>query len=530
MKRARIIVLLVFCGGLIAAAQSTNKDTETTKIRNNEKEASSHVVFTNTAEIHNIDLMAMLNSLPHSTSRMIPGGGTIELGSGVFYTSANSFYSNSVGVDTVTLRGKGVVSTALVITNAGELLRTVGNNNNIGLILDGILLAATTDSTNALVHLQNGNRVRITDTTFHYWPAATKNAGFGLEVGFLGGDSPNATNLGGLWIEYGSGEQISLYDCNFDALKWGIYGMWDHLNLYHVFFEMIGVQIGENGIVPRGTDWPKTDLRSLGGSITAVSGFQDNLFLSTHFFACAWPFVNGLSGRPHGQFNTVFEGGQIEGIDGHLMLSVPDAGGRVIFRDMDYFNARPEMQVITNSPSGWVASSGTISNVFEFSTRGGRDYVMKVAGHENLRLKNDGSVRGNFLLTNIPTNALDATAYSAMVNKGQNTFNFDFANEVISAPTVGEKYTNTFGQRIRGSLIMVCNSVGGGNAYGTLVYYNAIRNVTNSTPPFGVGGAAMTEMLPVPLPALSPGDWWMVTNNTTSAATISLTNVWYWKE
>jgi len=243
-------------------------------IQTNESITSRFIIVTNTSKSHQINLQSMIDSLPHSTNRMYPGGGRIVLENGIYYTPAGNFYSNSVGVDCLSIE---LNNAWLVFTSAGEGIRTVGANNNISLMVSGKNggIAGTQDTTNYLFHVKNGNRVVFDNITFHYWPVATNNNNLGLEIG-LSQLATNSTRLSGVWLDYNSGDVADFIDCNFDALANGILSYADHPRLKNVFFERIGI----SSIL-----WPTNMVESVGSCFIHAGGFGDVSIDDCHWFA-----------------------------------------------------------------------------------------------------------------------------------------------------------------------------------------------------------------------------------------------------
>ena len=251
-------------------------------IQTNETIISRYIIVTNMAVSYQIDLQSMLNALPHATNRMYPGGGTIELGEGIFYTGG-ALYTNYSGVDTVIIKGKGIVQTCLVFTN-NMGLTFQGRGNNVGLNLQGLLIASTVDSNYFLVRVQNNNRSTFSDVAFIPWNTVL-TAPLGLELG-SDGNQLSAGGLGGLWDDDGNGvggDNFTVENCNFDSLALGLVISADHARINNNFFE--GCNLGNSS-----STWPLTSPFSLGGALILGSSPYDAPFLDVsgsgnHFFA-----------------------------------------------------------------------------------------------------------------------------------------------------------------------------------------------------------------------------------------------------
>jgi len=281
-------------------------------------DAAAHfVVITNTSRSSEIDLQAMLNAAPHSTNRNSPGGITIELGEGIFYTGGAVWTNRTLGVDTIVIKGQGVVQTCLVFTNNSGL-DISGKNNRIGVEIRGLLIASTVDSNYFLVHLQNNNRTIIDDVTFHYWPTAT-NIGIGLQVGLVA-TARCANGLGGLWYDCPGtyGDAFVVQNCNFDALVVGALLDGNHPRLYNNFFE--GINRGGGHVGQAANTWPVTDALHIGGALFLghtlnTAPIQSFTAIGNHWFNCSNAIVDlkGTDDGPLGELRFIdsqFEFGQ----------------------------------------------------------------------------------------------------------------------------------------------------------------------------------------------------------------------------
>ena len=267
--------------GLTNLVSSVNPAQISAIIQTNESITSRLIVITNTAKSYQINLQAQLDALPHSTNRMYPGGGTIELGEGIFY-AGGALYTNYAGVDSITIKGKGVVQTCLVFTNNSGLTFQ-GHGNNIGVNMEGLLIASTVDSNYFLVRIQNNNRSTFSDVTFVPW-SIVLTAPLGLELG-QDGNQLSAGGLSGLWDDDSNGvggDNFTVENCNFDSLALGLVISADHARINNNFFEACNLGSASS-------TWPLTDAFSLGGALILGSDpdnqpFMDVAGIGNHFF------------------------------------------------------------------------------------------------------------------------------------------------------------------------------------------------------------------------------------------------------
>ena len=341
-------------------------------------------IFTNASKSYHIDLPAILNAFPHATNRSYPGGGTIELGEGIFYTSG-ALYTNYSGVDTIIIKGKGAVQTCLVFTNnSGLTLR--GSGNNIGLIMQGVLVASTVDSNYFLVHVQNNNRSVIEDCTFTYWPKATN--GLGLEVGVNGG-AQSVGGLSGVWydgVPTPLGDAFIIRDNNFDYLAVGAYLDANHPRLENNFFEAINCD-GDIDSPSKTSTWPGTSPLALGGAVLIGPKISSFAAIGNHWFRCVYPISD--------------------------LREV--AANDVIFHDSE-FELGTAILLKTNSQASLTLDGITFSDpgvvLFETNITGG--YILSArlystSDESNYRTRLKGNYLGNYKFQNLSGNGSGLT-------------------------------------------------------------------------------------------------------------------------
>jgi len=388
--------------GNLTSAEAIAKMVVTT----NESGTASYLVITNTAIHHNIDLPAMLNALPHATNRMYPGGGTIELGQGIYYTSG-ALYTNYTGVDTVVIRGKGVVQTCLIFTN-NTGLTLQGNGNNLSLILQGVTVASIVDSNYFLVHLQNNNRSAIEDCTFGFWPHMTN--GIGLEVG-VAATAISATGLGGVWYDGTPtplGTSFLLARNNFNALAIGAYLDANHPRLEDNFFEADNCD-GDAESPGRTSNWPAPSPLSLGGAVflgPRISSFSGR---GNHWFRCVNPIVDL---RQNAANEVTFHDNEFE-LSGGGILMITNGTAALTLDGITWGEPNPLLYEF-NSVSGYALSATS------FDAQPNPNYRTRIAGN----------YRGNYNFQNLSGNGAGITN---LVSAAQVAKQFAITNESRTA-------------------------------------------------------------------------------------------------
>lgn len=286
----------------------------------NRSVASLYEIVTNATAVANIDLQAIFNSFPHSPNHQTPGGGTLLLNGGIYYTGGADYY-NTIGDDSIKIKSMNGMLSCLVFTNNSGINIHSAGGDGMSFEADGVVFASTVDSNYFLIHIQNNNRTIIQNCVFTPWQTATNNNGLGLEFG-LAVSVTNAPSLGGVWYDgVGSyGDVFDFHDNNLNALANGLLNDGNHLRFDNNFIEACGSS----------SKWPTNDVLGFGGGIvfgrTATGGGQFFSFSGkgNHWFDCG---------------NAIVIANQL------------NAANEIRFIDSQFENSANNVVMLTNSPT-----------------------------------------------------------------------------------------------------------------------------------------------------------------------------------
>ncbi len=385
---------------------------------------------------NNINLQAMINSLPAATKTPLPGGGTIELGKGVFYTSSGNLFTGSGG-QALRIIGQGINQTYLVFTNPGDGLTVNGTlPYNTSLELKDITVAASYDTANFLIVNHSTSVTTFKEACFAYWPALLCQS---LPLNVCAYGSAAATLLCGVNLADSEGLLDTFEDCYFTSLGAGVRVNNDHLRMINCQFTAVGVAQdamyfytgGYGGALPPDpraaslltNNWVTVGIPDLNARacITVTGGFDDDEFYGCYFvFSHAIilldrsPITSGYMGHE------VFAGGHIEGLVYRTIVAsnTPNcpaslSGGTIQFVNCDNFNysayGADADQIATwgqITGGGKVAySTATAPNVFEQNSKNNLSYDFYAGGTKVLSLSNNTVVIPNLVANEININA-----------------------------------------------------------------------------------------------------------------------------
>jgi hypothetical protein len=246
-------------------------------------------VFTNTTSPQNIDLGALIHSLPQVPNNAAGfGGGKIQLGPGTYFTSTTAFSATSPFM--LELCGSAFGQTAIVFTNmtggtSGLSLETrAGSHDNyLSVYIHDLYLCTTADNTSAILSITNTARDTLQRLVFCPWAYAT-NA-----YGNAGGNYGRTANQIGLLIQSTLGEETILDDV-------GLAGLWvgaaigaDHLRVHgYLGIENCGANYSVGG---SSAAWG-VNVYSVGGGLFLNSSLEDVMIEGMHSFNTMYPIID----------------------------------------------------------------------------------------------------------------------------------------------------------------------------------------------------------------------------------------------
>ncbi len=235
-----------------------------------------------------------INSLPISSNRVSPGGGVVQLGPGVFYTTSTIHTINNTNPFALTIRGSGAEAGGIVYV--GSVPQTVikagipHSINSVSFNLENLWIASAINAPTNIVYLAgNGEDDFVTfggvdwagirDCWFGFWPSMTNNPPFGLVTARY--NDALVHNLVGLDVDCNWNQIIQVEHCQFTAVM-GIGWHTDHGYVRACQFANSGITTS----VPTNA-WPASSPFSMGAAITCygrngneVWNFSDNVFIN----------------------------------------------------------------------------------------------------------------------------------------------------------------------------------------------------------------------------------------------------------
>jgi len=300
-------------------------------------------------------------SLPVSSSRTAPGGGVVQLGPGVFYTTSTIQTINNTNPFSLTLRGCGPEAGGIVYVGAmpQSVIKagTPDSLNSVTFHLENLWLASAINAPTNLVYLA-GNGVNdftmyggvdwasVRNCWFGYWAEMTNNPPFGLVTARFGDLGPH--NLVGLDVDCNWNQIIEVENCQFTAVM-GVGWHTDHGIIRGCQFANSGI----NGNMPYNA-WPAGSPFSMGAAITCyglngneVWDFADNVFIN-----CGLCYFAGNGFRNH---RRISYNDQIEG--GWSFVATAGDGWVAVNPDQ-----------VGSQPAGVFSSNWLVTNLTNFAT------------------------------------------------------------------------------------------------------------------------------------------------------------------
>jgi hypothetical protein len=244
-------------------------------------------------------------SLPRAADQQHPGGGTIWLMPGNYYTYTNIYVHNSGWTTPFTLNLRGAGITACGITYAGtapQTVVTVGQANtpsNLAFSMHDMWIASAVNACTNILWFQ-GNalnwsalggvaKVDLDHVWFGYWGSMTNaNLNFGFSPSTFGDTAPH--NLIPINFQMNFNEDTVVQHCHFTYVN-GISWATDHGSLAENLFEFAGV----GGAGPS-NDWPPSSVYSLGAAVYCVepgqtyNGNKGWTIRDNNFVSCSIPY------------------------------------------------------------------------------------------------------------------------------------------------------------------------------------------------------------------------------------------------
>ena len=249
-------------------------------------------------------------SLPQAPDAQHPGGGTVWLMPGTYYTFTNIYVHSATWTNpfTLNLRGSGI--TACGITYAGsapQTVMTVGQPNtpsNLEFSLHDLWMASAINAcTNilwfpgySLQYAPFGGvaKVDIDHVWFGYWGSMTNAArSFGFSPSTFGDAGPH--NLIPVNLQMNFNEDTVIQHCHFTYVN-GISWATDHGSLADNLFEFAGI----GGAGPA-NDWPPNSVYALGAVVYCVepgqtyNGNKGWTLRDNNFVSCSIPYYAALA-------------------------------------------------------------------------------------------------------------------------------------------------------------------------------------------------------------------------------------------
>ncbi len=246
-------------------------------------------VFTNTASPQNLDLGALIRSLPKVPNKAAGfGGGKIQLSPGAYFTTTNGFSVSTPFM--LEIAGSAYGQTAIVFTNwdgrtpclSLVSIYTTDGRNSLSTYIHDLYLCATTDKTNSILSITNTARDHLARLVICPWSFAT-NAN-----GEAGGDYGRSTNTIGLNISSIDGQQTILEDVSLAGLWVGAAIGADHLRIHGY----LGIENCGGGVPS--TTWG-TSIYSVGGGVFLNYGINDNVIEGLHSYDTLYPLIGNSS-------------------------------------------------------------------------------------------------------------------------------------------------------------------------------------------------------------------------------------------
>ena len=381
------------------------------------------VVFTNSSSPQQLDLGALIRSLPQVTNKVQGfGGGKIQLHPGVYFTGTNGlFVGNPFDLE---LCGSAYGQTAIVFTNMNGttpgLCLASTNGNCLSVYIHDLYLCTTTDTTNAILSITNTARDHLARLVICPWTLAT-NAN-----GEAGGRFGASTNNIGLNIASLNGQQTILEDISLTGLWVGAAIGVDHLRI----LGYLGLEVCGGGGVSAA--WG-TNIYCVGGGLFLNGNFNDDVISGIHSYSTPISIVNNVSAAPLGQLLVIGGDTQEEGY--YRSLTATTNGPPIVFLFHHHFGGgRGHDGTLAFDGSSWSILDRSPVNVVDLYQDGigTKASIHFGVGGQDFMVLGDYTGRGNAGIVL----AADVIAKKSLSISNLVTLtNFDFYNITISAST-----------------------------------------------------------------------------------------------
>jgi hypothetical protein len=236
-----------------------------------------------------------INSLPASSNRFSPGGGVVQLGPGVFYTTSTIHTVNNTNPFSLTIRGSGAQAGGIVyVGSAPQTVIKAGmphSLNSVSFNLENLWIASSLNAPTNIVYLAGNGEddfvsfggvdwASIRDCWFGYWPSMTNNPPFGLVTARY--NDGLVHNLVGLDVDCNWNQIIRVEHCQFTEVM-GIGWHTDHGYVHACQFANSGITTSVQT-----NNWPASSPFSMGAAITCYGRngnevwiFSDNVFINS---------------------------------------------------------------------------------------------------------------------------------------------------------------------------------------------------------------------------------------------------------
>jgi lysophospholipase L1-like esterase len=390
---------------------------------------TNHVqVFTNTASPQNLDLGALIRSLPIVPNKAAGfGGGKIQLSPGTYFTSTNGFQWSTPFM--LEIAGSAYGQTAIVFTNwdgrtpclSLASSYTTDGRNCLSTYIHDLYLCATADKTNSILSITNTARDHLARLVICPWSFAT-NAN-----GEAGGDYGRSTNTIGLNISSINGQQTVLEDVSLAGLQVGAAIGVDHLRIGGY----LGLELDGGTFNARSAAWG-TNIYCIGGGLFLNAGINDDVIEGVHSYNCQYPLVKNSDGR---QFLII--GGDWSESAARSLTVIPNGSDAEPFiflfqKGMDNANGDKILQF---NGTDWVVIDRAPPNIIDIHQTGtGPDVALKLAtgGMDLLTLQSSNVIINSLTLSNLtspPVFDYNHITISGSTNTGVNgVYVFGYTN------------------------------------------------------------------------------------------------------